>query len=114
MSRLLRERTALPSLRKRILITLAAAAILALAGRSLLGDRGMFEVWRKKSAYQQLSAEVQTLRDENVALQQEVRALRTDPLAIERIAREELGYSRPGEVTFVFREDEPPRPEVRP
>jgi cell division protein FtsB len=83
----------------------ALCAILALVGRSILGDRGLFEVWRKKTSFQQLTAEVQTLRDQNTSLRSQIEALRHDPLAIERIAREELGYVRPGEITFVFRED---------
>jgi len=95
-----------PSLRKRLLLTVALSAIIALVTRAVIGDRGMFEIWRKKSSFRQLSAEVRTLRDENVALKQQIQALRSDPLAIERIAREELGYARPGEVTFVFRDDE--------
>jgi len=93
------------SFRKRLLLAVALCAILALVGRSILGDRGLFEVWRKKSSHQQLSAEVQVLRDENTSLRRQIEALRHDPLAIERIAREDLGYVRPGEITFVFRED---------
>ena len=94
------------SLKRRLLFTLSVCAILAMAGRSLVGDRGLFEVWRKKGAYQKLAAEVQALRVENVGLKAEIQALRSDPAAIERIAREQLGYSRPGEINFVFREDE--------
>jgi cell division protein FtsB len=93
------------SLRKRILLTVALCAILALVGRSILGDRGLFEVWRKKTSFQQLTGEVQALRDQNTSLRHQIEALRHDPLAIERIAREELGYVRPGEITFVIRED---------
>ena len=80
-----------------------------MAGRSLVGERGLFEVWRKKSVHQQLAGEVLSLRAENVNLKREIQALRSDPASIERIAREELGYSRLGEITFVFREDEGPR-----
>ena len=94
------------SLKRRIFFTLSVCAILAMVGRSLVGDRGLFEVWRKKGAYQKLAVEVQGLRAENVGLKAEIQALRSDPAAIERIAREQLGYSRPGEITFVFREDE--------
>jgi cell division protein FtsB len=97
------------TLRRRLLLTLGLCAILAMAGRSLIGERGLFEVWRKKSVHQELASEVQALRNENISLKQEIQALRSDPASIERIAREELGYSRPGEITFVFREDEGPR-----
>ena len=92
------------SLKKRLLLTLALCAILALVARSLIGDRGLIEIWREHNVHQQLAAEVQSLREENTALNREIQALRSDPLAIERIAREQLGYCRPGEVTFIFRE----------
>lgn len=105
MTRRARAKREPASLRKHVLLILALCAILALVGRSILGDRGLFEVWRKKSSHQQLSAEVQVLRDENTTLHRQIEALKHDPLAIERIAREELGYARPGEITFVFRED---------
>ena len=54
------------SLKRRLLFTLSVCAILAMAGRSLVGDRGLFEVWRKKGTYQKLAVEVQGLRAENV------------------------------------------------
>ena len=105
MRRLPRGRHEPVTFRKRLILTVALCAILALVGRSILGDRGLFEVWRKKSSTQQLASEVQALRDRNTSLHQQIQALKHDPLAIERIAREELGYARPGEITFVFRED---------
>ena len=97
--------TQTPSLRKRLLLILALCATLAMAARAILGERGLFEVWRKKSTYAQLSAEVQALREENIQLNRETQGLRSDSVAVERIAREQLGYSRPGEITFVFRDD---------
>jgi len=97
------------SLKRRLLLTLSICAVLAMAGRALIGDRGMFEVWRKKGTHRKLAGEVQALRDENLALKRGIQALRSDPAAVERLAREELGFSRPGEISFVFREDEAPR-----
>jgi cell division protein FtsB len=38
------------------------------------------------------------LNKENLQLEQEVRELKTDPRKIEKIARDELGLARPGEV----------------
>ena len=101
-----RTKPRIPSLTRRFLVTLAVCAILALAARSIIGDRGLFEMWRQKSTYRRLTTEVQALRKENISLNREIRALRSQPLAIERIAREELGYARPGEITFILREDE--------
>lgn len=55
--------------------------------------------------YLTLSQQVETLRlknrqaaEENARMLKEVEALRGDPKAIERSAREELGFIRPGEV----------------
>ncbi len=39
------------------------------------------------------------------ALEREVDALRTDPEAIERVARDELGMIREGELVFQFPAD---------
>ena len=57
--------------------------------------------------YLSLSQQVETLRvknhqatEENARMLKEVDALRGDPKAIERSAREELGFIRPGEVVI--------------
>jgi cell division protein FtsB len=40
------------------------------------------------------------LREKNLRLRREARALAGDPAALERAAREELGYVRPGERVY--------------
>jgi cell division protein FtsB len=54
-----------------------------------------------------LKGQVDVLHQHNVALEtsnralaEEVQALRTDPRAVERVARDELGLVYPGEVVF--------------
>ena len=61
--------------------------------------------------YRALSTELSEVKNHNARLrrevrdlEREVRALRTDPAAIERIARDELGMVRPGEMVFQFPE----------
>ncbi|MHB8876590.1 MAG: FtsB family cell division protein [Myxococcaceae bacterium] len=39
--------------------------------------------------------------EENRALRREIEALRSDPRALERAAREELGFVKPGEVVLI-------------
>ena len=60
--------------------------------------------WRK--GILRLEAEVQ--REERLAhrIDAQVMALRTDPRAVERVAREKLGFVKPGETMIRF---EPPR-----
>ncbi len=45
------------------------------------------------------------LRAENERLMHEAEALRTDPRALERVARADLGWVRPGEILFDFGEE---------
>ena len=59
--------------------------------------------------YRALRAELQEIRQSNAAARREVRtlkrrveALRVDPAAVERIARDELGMIRTGEMLFQF------------
>lgn len=57
--------------------------------------------------YFRLSQDIKTLKGKNAAvatenarLRREIEALRSDSKALERAAREELGWVRPGEVVF--------------
>jgi cell division protein FtsB len=50
---------------------------------------------------------VDELETENARLAAEILDLRSDPRAIERLAREELGMVRPGETVFLVREAGP-------
>jgi cell division protein FtsB len=61
--------------------------------------------------YRRLQAQLTQMRGANVTkadsierLNREVESLRNDPAAIERIARDELGLVKPGEVIFQFSE----------
>lgn len=56
-------------------------------------------------------AELDALIQENTLLQADVEALSTDA-EVEKLAREKLGYVRPGETAYVVLD--PPEPEVAP
>jgi cell division protein FtsB len=87
-------------------ITLFAAA---LAFHVVFGANGMLQYGNKRAEYQKIQLEVQQMEAQNVKLQQEIKALKTDPNAIIREARTQLKYTRPGEVIYVFPE---PKPEM--
>lgn len=85
---------------RRTLLWAAVVLAAALAGWSASAEGG----FRK---YLKLTGEVATLKernraraDENARLRREIAALRTDDRALERAAREELGYLRPGEIVL--------------
>lgn len=79
---------------------------LLLAGLGLLVLQdvfGMHGVLAMRRAQQQAiheQVEIDRINEQNVQLQGRVNSLKTDPEAVERIAREQMGLARPGEYIF--------------
>ncbi len=82
-------------------------ALVALGVGSVFGDRGILNLMHKREQVQDLRMELEALRTENARLASEIAALRSDPRAVERLAREQLGLARPDETVFLIRETEP-------
>lgn len=95
------------SLRKKAVTLGSLIALMALVVGSFFGDRGILRMVAQRERADSLRREIEQLRNENARLAFEVLALKSDPRAIERIAREELGLARPGETVFLLREEEP-------
>jgi len=91
-------------LRRKACLLSAVIVFIALVVGSLFGDAGILELWDERSRAEALLAELEELRIENGRLAEQIRALRSDPRAIERLAREELGLVRRGETVFLIRE----------
>lgn len=71
---------------------------------ALFGDRGFLDTVRARRDYAALETHVARVRAENVRLREEARRLKEDPLAIERLARDQLGLIYPGETLFIVRD----------
>ena len=69
---------------------------------------GMVVYRAKRAEYQALQKDIDRLHKENAQYTQEVNELKTDPKRIEKEAREQFHYARPGEVIYVS----PDRPAV--
>jgi cell division protein FtsB len=93
------------ALGRRAAMIAAVAGLVALAVGAFFGDRGVFHLIQQRERASVLRAEVEELRSENARLAEEIRALRSDPRAIERLAREQLGLARPGETLFLVRDE---------
>jgi len=82
------------------------AVMLFLSGSLLFsfffGEMGWMQFLKMKSTLRQNQQEIDVLRNDNNALIKEIDALKTDPLYIERLARERLGLIKKGEVTYEF------------
>jgi cell division protein FtsB len=80
--------------------TILGAALLLLGIHDILGPHGFLAMRRTQQEMDRLRSDVQRLNRENNEMTGEAKLLKTDPQAIERIAREEMGLARPGELIF--------------
>ena len=78
--------------------TLLGLLVLVLVVHDIFGAHGYLAMRRTQNEIKKVQAGLDQLNKENAELQQEVKELRTDPHKIEKIARDELGLARPGEV----------------
>jgi cell division protein FtsB len=74
---------------------------------ALVGEKGLLETVKKRQEFRTLEQSIQTVRAENALLREEATRLRSDPTAIEDLARRELGLIRVGEHLFILK-DRPP------
>jgi cell division protein FtsB len=93
------------TLRRRI----ATITVTVLAGllfvHVMFGANGMIVYKQKRAEYESLQKRIALEQLENEAYAQRIRGLKTDEKAIEKEAREQLRYARPGEYVYV-----PPAP----
>ena len=76
---------------------------------TMFGANGMVVYQQKRAERQTLQSEVMRLQRENDQYVERIKALKTDHRAIEKEAREQLHYTRPGEYVYVA-PDSPPKP----
>ena len=68
-----------------------------------LGDKGgLIRFIELKIEKNRLQNEIEQLIEENKKVREEIKALRTDKKFIERIARDELGLVKKGEIVYKF------------
>ena len=65
------------------------------------GANGMVIYQQKHSELQELQKQLGDIKTQNDRYVDQIKALKTDPATIEREAREQLHYTRPGEVVYV-------------
>lgn len=96
----------------RVVGTVAAALlIVGILVHAIFGANGMVVYRQKRAEMMALQAEVDRLQKENALNADRIKQLKSNPAAIEKEAREQLHYSRKGEVVFVT-PDAPPKPPI--
>jgi len=80
----------------------AAMLTLAVAYHVIFGQNGLTAYQQKRQETQTLAKQLHSLQGENDVMKGQVDRLQDDPNAIEHQAREELHYTRPGEVIYTL------------
>ena len=83
---------------RRLATVLAIALAAGVGYHVVFGPNGLTVYEAKRESERSLTQQLQVLTHENESLKGHVERLESDPGAIEHQAREELHYTRPGEV----------------
>jgi cell division protein FtsB len=92
-------------LRRRIATITVAAFAGLLFVHVMFGANGMIVYRQKRAEFESLQKRLAQEQKENEIYAQQIQGLKTDEKAIEKEAREQLRYARPGEYVYV-----PPTP----
>ena len=88
-------------LRRRIATITVALLAASLFVHVMFGANGMVVYRQKRTEYQQLQKRIVGVQQENDRYTQQIQGLKSDQTAIEKEAREQLGYAKPGEYVYV-------------
>lgn len=86
----------------KAVVLLASVLCVVFAISFVFSDRGLPELQHARTRVADLHADIARLQTENARLRAEIESVRKSSYAIERIAREDLGMSKPGEVVYML------------
>ena len=89
------------------------ALVLVILAFTVFGERGLLNLVRYEKERQELLSLADKLKQENQELREEIERLKTDSSHLERLAREQLGMVKPGELVIQFAEP-PGQPAAQP
>lgn len=88
-------------LRRRIATTVVALLAISLFVHVMFGANGMVVYRQKRAEYQELQKKIGSVQQDNQRYTEQIQGLKTDQTSIEKEAREQLGYAKPGEYVYV-------------
>jgi cell division protein FtsB len=89
------------SLRRRIATIAVALLAVSLFVHVMFGANGMVVYKQKRADYESLRRQIDQVQRDNERYTQQIQGLKSDQTAIEKEAREQLGYAKPGEYVYV-------------
>jgi cell division protein FtsB len=88
-------------LRRRIATIAVAVLAASLFVHVMFGANGMVVYKQKRAEYNALRQQIVQVQQENDRYTQQIKGLKSDQKSIEKEAREQLGYAKPGEYVYV-------------
>lgn len=98
------------ALRRRIATIAVVVLTISLFVHVMFGANGMVVYKKKRADYESLHKQIDKVQKENDAYTQQIQGLKSDEKAIEKEAREQLGYAKPGEYVYVAPKPAPVAP----
>ena len=86
-------------------IVIVVCIIVSMVIYSFFSERGLLKVISLKSELKEMEAFNETLRLENEECNEYIHLLNEDSRCIEKLAREELGLLKEGEMVYFFKND---------
>jgi cell division protein FtsB len=99
-------------LRRKIATVAVVVGAASLLGHVLFGANGMIVYRQKRAEYEALQKQIEKVQQENNRYTQQIQGLQSDEKAIEKEAREQMGYAKPGEYVYVAPAPAKPAPPV--
>jgi len=100
------------ALRRRIATIAVTVLAVSLFVHVMFGANGMIVYKQKRAEYEALRKQNVQVQQENDRYTQQIQGLKSDQKAIEKEAREQLGYAKPGEYVYVAPAPAKPAPPV--
>jgi cell division protein FtsB len=101
------------TLRRNAVYVLVLVCV-ALLVHEIFGTHGFLALRREKKEVESLRQQIRQLQQENGQLDKQIKALKSDPKAIERLAREQIRLARPGEIIYTLPEKDPKKSQAPP
>jgi cell division protein FtsB len=88
-------------LRRKIAALALSVLAASLLAHVMFGANGWVVYRQKRAEYEALQKQIEKVRQENSRYTEQIQGLQSDQKAIEKEAREQLGYAKPGEYVYV-------------
>ena len=89
------------TLRRNAIFVMALLSLVMLM-HEIFGRNGYMTLRSEKKQFIGLQKQIQTTSEENKKLEQKIQALKNDPAAVEKQARDQLHLARPGEIIYML------------